>query len=50
MADTTIEDLGEGECLWLIATGGIGRIAYESRFGPARSCSGPRGTDRSTRT
>lgn len=35
MADTTIEDLGEAECLRLIAPGGIGRIAYQSRFGPA---------------
>jgi nitroimidazol reductase NimA-like FMN-containing flavoprotein (pyridoxamine 5'-phosphate oxidase superfamily) len=35
MADTMIEDLGEDECLRLIAPGGVGRIAYQSRFGPA---------------
>jgi nitroimidazol reductase NimA-like FMN-containing flavoprotein (pyridoxamine 5'-phosphate oxidase superfamily) len=35
MADTKIEDLGEDECLRLIAPGGIGRLAYQSRFGPA---------------
>ena len=35
MADRVIEDLDEGECLKLIAGGGIGRIAYASRFGPA---------------
>jgi nitroimidazol reductase NimA-like FMN-containing flavoprotein (pyridoxamine 5'-phosphate oxidase superfamily) len=35
MADTTIEDLGEDECLRLIAPGGVGRIGYQSRFGPA---------------
>lgn len=35
MAGTTIEDLGEDECLRLIASGGVGRIAYQSRFGPA---------------
>jgi nitroimidazol reductase NimA-like FMN-containing flavoprotein (pyridoxamine 5'-phosphate oxidase superfamily) len=31
----TIEELTEAQCLRLIAPGGIGRIAYESRFGPA---------------
>jgi nitroimidazol reductase NimA-like FMN-containing flavoprotein (pyridoxamine 5'-phosphate oxidase superfamily) len=35
MADATIEELGEDECLQLIARGGVGRIAYQSRFGPA---------------
>jgi len=35
MADATIEELGEDECLRLIAPGGVGRIAYQSRFGPA---------------
>jgi nitroimidazol reductase NimA-like FMN-containing flavoprotein (pyridoxamine 5'-phosphate oxidase superfamily) len=35
MADRVIEELGRGECLRLIAAGGVGRIAYTSRFGPA---------------
>jgi nitroimidazol reductase NimA-like FMN-containing flavoprotein (pyridoxamine 5'-phosphate oxidase superfamily) len=35
MADRVIEDLGEDECLRLMAQGGVGRIAYQSRFGPA---------------
>ena len=35
MADRVLEELGEEECLALIAPGGIGRIAYSSRFGPA---------------
>jgi nitroimidazol reductase NimA-like FMN-containing flavoprotein (pyridoxamine 5'-phosphate oxidase superfamily) len=35
MADRTITELDETESLQLIAHGGIGRIAYESRFGPA---------------
>jgi nitroimidazol reductase NimA-like FMN-containing flavoprotein (pyridoxamine 5'-phosphate oxidase superfamily) len=35
MADRTIEELDEAESLRLIAPGGIGRIAYQSRFGPA---------------
>ncbi len=35
MSDRTIESLDEAECLRLIAPGGIGRIAYASRFGPA---------------
>jgi len=35
MADRIIEELEEAECLGLIAPGGIGRIAYASRFGPA---------------
>src|SRR5580700_8755772 len=35
MADRVIEELDEAESLRLIAAGGIGRIAYASRFGPA---------------
>ena len=35
MADRVIEELDEAESLRLIAPGGIGRIAYSSRFGPA---------------
>jgi nitroimidazol reductase NimA-like FMN-containing flavoprotein (pyridoxamine 5'-phosphate oxidase superfamily) len=35
MSDRVIEDLDEAECLRLIAPGGIGRIAYHGRFGPA---------------
>jgi nitroimidazol reductase NimA-like FMN-containing flavoprotein (pyridoxamine 5'-phosphate oxidase superfamily) len=35
MADRTITELDEAESLRLIAHGGIGRIAYQSRFGPA---------------
>ena len=35
MSDRTIEELDEAESLRLIAQGGIGRIAYQSRFGPA---------------
>ncbi len=35
MADRTIEELDEAEGLRLISAGGIGRIAYQSRFGPA---------------
>jgi nitroimidazol reductase NimA-like FMN-containing flavoprotein (pyridoxamine 5'-phosphate oxidase superfamily) len=35
MADRTIEELDEAESLRLISQGGIGRIAYQSRFGPA---------------
>ena len=35
MADRTIEELDEAESLRLISPGGIGRIAYQSRFGPA---------------
>ena len=35
MADRTIEELDETESLRLIAPGGVGRIAYQSRFGPA---------------
>ncbi len=35
MADRTIEELDEAESLRLISAGGIGRIAYMSRFGPA---------------
>ena len=35
MADRVITELDEAESLRLIAAGGIGRIAYQSRFGPA---------------
>ena len=35
MADRTIEGLGEAESLRLISAGGVGRIAYTSRFGLA---------------
>ena len=35
MADRVILELDEAESLRLIAPGGIGRIAYNSRFGPA---------------
>jgi nitroimidazol reductase NimA-like FMN-containing flavoprotein (pyridoxamine 5'-phosphate oxidase superfamily) len=35
MSDRAIETLDEDECLRLISPGGIGRIAYSSRFGPA---------------
>jgi nitroimidazol reductase NimA-like FMN-containing flavoprotein (pyridoxamine 5'-phosphate oxidase superfamily) len=35
MSDRTITELDEAESLKLIARGGIGRIAYQSRFGPA---------------
>ena len=35
MADRVIEELDEDQCLALISGGGIGRIAYTSRFGPA---------------
>jgi nitroimidazol reductase NimA-like FMN-containing flavoprotein (pyridoxamine 5'-phosphate oxidase superfamily) len=35
MADRVIEELDEEQCLALIAPGGVGRIAYTSRFGPA---------------
>jgi nitroimidazol reductase NimA-like FMN-containing flavoprotein (pyridoxamine 5'-phosphate oxidase superfamily) len=34
MADRVIEELDEAESLRLISGGGIGRIAYQSRFGP----------------
>jgi nitroimidazol reductase NimA-like FMN-containing flavoprotein (pyridoxamine 5'-phosphate oxidase superfamily) len=34
MADRVIEELDQDEALRLISTGGIGRIAYTSRFGP----------------
>ena len=34
-ADRTIVELDEAESLGLISAGGIGRIAYMSRFGPA---------------
>lgn len=30
-----IEVMGEAECLRLISPGGVGRLAYQSRFGPA---------------
>src|SRR5512135_3211593 len=35
MPDRVIEELDEAESLRLISAGGIGRIAYQSRFGPA---------------
>ena len=35
MADRVMEELSEDECLELIRPGGIGRIAYVGRFGPA---------------
>src|SRR5580704_13316748 len=35
MADRVNEELDEAESLRLISAGGIGRIAYHSRFGPA---------------
>jgi nitroimidazol reductase NimA-like FMN-containing flavoprotein (pyridoxamine 5'-phosphate oxidase superfamily) len=35
MADRVIEELDEAESLRLISAGGIGSIAYQSRFGPA---------------
>ena len=35
MADRVIEELDVNECLRLIGPGGIGRIAYASRYGPA---------------
>jgi nitroimidazol reductase NimA-like FMN-containing flavoprotein (pyridoxamine 5'-phosphate oxidase superfamily) len=35
VSDRTIKSLTEDECRRLISPGGIGRIAYESRFGPA---------------
>jgi len=35
MADRVIEELDGDECLRLISAGGVGRIAYTSRFGPA---------------
>jgi nitroimidazol reductase NimA-like FMN-containing flavoprotein (pyridoxamine 5'-phosphate oxidase superfamily) len=35
MADRTITELDEAQSLRLIAPGGIGRIAYQGRFGPA---------------
>ena len=35
MADRVMEELDEKECLRLIGAGGIGRIAYVGRFGPA---------------
>ena len=35
MADRVIEELNEAESLRLVSPGGIGRIAYGSRFGPA---------------
>jgi nitroimidazol reductase NimA-like FMN-containing flavoprotein (pyridoxamine 5'-phosphate oxidase superfamily) len=35
MSDRIITELDEAESLKLIAPGGIGRIAYQGRFGPA---------------
>jgi nitroimidazol reductase NimA-like FMN-containing flavoprotein (pyridoxamine 5'-phosphate oxidase superfamily) len=34
MSDRVIEELDQAECLHLISQGGVGRIAYASRFGP----------------
>jgi hypothetical protein len=34
MADRVIEVLDEEQCLNLMSPGGIGRIAYISRYGP----------------
>lgn len=34
MSDRVIEELSEDECLRLISAGGIGRIAFTSRYGP----------------
>jgi nitroimidazol reductase NimA-like FMN-containing flavoprotein (pyridoxamine 5'-phosphate oxidase superfamily) len=35
MSDRAITELDQDESLTLIAPGGVGRIAYQSRFGPA---------------
>ena len=35
MADRVLDELSAEQCLNLISGGGIGRIAYTSRFGPA---------------
>jgi nitroimidazol reductase NimA-like FMN-containing flavoprotein (pyridoxamine 5'-phosphate oxidase superfamily) len=35
MDQRVIEELDEDQCLALITPGGVGRIAYASRFGPA---------------
>jgi nitroimidazol reductase NimA-like FMN-containing flavoprotein (pyridoxamine 5'-phosphate oxidase superfamily) len=35
VADRVFEELSEEQCLNLISAGGIGRIAYTGRFGPA---------------
>ena len=35
MSDRMITELDEAESLKLVSRGGIGRIAYQSRFGPA---------------
>jgi len=35
MSDRVIEQLDGDECLRLISPGGVGRIAYAGRFGPA---------------
>jgi nitroimidazol reductase NimA-like FMN-containing flavoprotein (pyridoxamine 5'-phosphate oxidase superfamily) len=35
MPDRAITEMDEAECLKLISPGGIGRIAYSSRSGPA---------------
>jgi nitroimidazol reductase NimA-like FMN-containing flavoprotein (pyridoxamine 5'-phosphate oxidase superfamily) len=35
MADRVLEELNADQCLRLISAGGVGRIAYTSRFGPA---------------
>jgi nitroimidazol reductase NimA-like FMN-containing flavoprotein (pyridoxamine 5'-phosphate oxidase superfamily) len=35
MADRAIIELDEDQCMGLISPGGVGRIAFSSRFGPA---------------
>jgi nitroimidazol reductase NimA-like FMN-containing flavoprotein (pyridoxamine 5'-phosphate oxidase superfamily) len=35
MADRAITELDEDQCMRLISPGGVGRIAYSSRYGPA---------------
>lgn len=35
MADRAITELDEDQCMRLISAGGVGRIAYSSRYGPA---------------
>jgi nitroimidazol reductase NimA-like FMN-containing flavoprotein (pyridoxamine 5'-phosphate oxidase superfamily) len=32
--ESVVDELDENECLRLIASGGVGRIAYSGRFGP----------------
>jgi nitroimidazol reductase NimA-like FMN-containing flavoprotein (pyridoxamine 5'-phosphate oxidase superfamily) len=35
MGDRKLEELDAQECLYLISPGGVGRIAYTGRYGPA---------------